>query len=235
MKLSKVDIDRNSTVENCKICGGQGTIIVNDGKERPTKHPGKTIKFPRAVVCECRRNEIVENTYPLLGNKKLPKIKSAMAERVAGMFPLNNNYWFEGNKQQFFYMMKAVFVHNRKSSKFLGYVANGLEMILEYYVEQPKDSERRFHDLVHSMDLVVLVCNTKVSNAAVGPGMVELVQGRIDTGKAVWIFTEPDFDSCTEFSDDLKELMGEHFVHNKIAASAKKTTASDALRGGANA
>lgn len=233
MKLTKNDINKNSTVLNCKKCGGRGVIIVSDGKQRPTKNPNRTISFPRAVVCECRRNEIVENSYPLLGNPKIPKIDGRVAEQWAKMFPLRNNYWFSGPSTQFYWIMKAIFVHHRRSSKFMGYIANGLEMILEYYVEQPEGSSRTFHDLVHGMDLVVIVANTKVSNAAVGPGMVELVQARVATGKAIWLFSDGDFDRCTEFSDDLKIILGESFIKKEIKGFTSGKTSSAVLRGGA--
>lgn len=230
MKLTKLDIDSNSTVAKCKKCGGAGTIIVNDGKMRPTKNPGISMRFPRAAVCECRRNEIVENTYPMLGNPNIPKIPGDMAEQWAKMFPLKKNYWFSGSKAQFFWMMKAIFVHHRRSSKFLGHISNGLELILDYYVAQPKDVQRRFQDLTHGMDLVVVVCNTKVSNAAVGPGLVELVQARTDIGKPVWLFSEDDFDQCTEYTDDLRKLLGRDFTPQEIKPAPKRSV-NDVTRG----
>lgn len=215
MQLSKLEIDRNKTVANCKVCGGSGNIIVNDGKKRPTKNPDRVISFPRAVMCECRCNEIVENSYPMLGNPKLPKIPMSMASQYAKLLPINKNLWFEGSFDKFILAVKAVFVDHRRSGSFIGYVANGLEMVLEYYVAQPKDSVRTFRDLTHNQDIVVVVANTKVKNVAVGPALVELIQARNMIGKSTWVYTPKDFDMCAEYTSDLKTLLSE-FVPKKF-------------------
>lgn len=217
MQISKLDIDGNTTVKNCSKCGGTGAIIIHDGKPRQTKNPDRQVCFSRAVLCECRRNEIVENSYPVLRNPRLPKISSELAEKFASQYPLTKDFWFDGSIDQFLIATKAAFVYHRKSSKFLGHVSNGLEIVQSYYVEQPKGSERHFLDLVNFRDLVVIIANTRVSNIAVPTCVVELIQGRQTIGKPTWIYTPKDFDACMEYSDNLKALLGD-FSHIELKA-----------------
>jgi len=167
---------------------------------------------------------LVENTYPALRNPRLPKISSELAEKFAAQYPLTKDFWFEGSLDQFLIAVKAAFVYHRKSSKFMGHVSNGLDIVQNYYVEQPKDSERRFLDLVNFRDLVVIIANTRVSNVAVPTCVVELIQGRQTIGKATWIYTTNDFDACMEYSDNLKTLLGDfsHVELKSLAASKPK-------------
>lgn len=216
MQISRHDIEKNKTVANCKKCNGSGMMIIHDGKPRPSKNPNVTVSFPRAVVCECRRNEIIENTFLFLSDPSLPKITSEFAEVTAKTLPLTKNYRFTGNIKKFLITMKAIFVHHRRDSSFLAHISNGLDMVLSYYVAQDKGVERKFTDLTHGRDLVVILCNTKVSNAAVGPGVLELVQTRLIAGKPTWVFTPDDFDLCSEFSDDLKKIMEDSFVRKTL-------------------
>jgi len=207
VQLTQADIDKNDTVQKCPICKGKGTILVSGVSNIPTKNPNRKIGFTQAKVCICRVNELVENSSSYFNPHTTRQISDKVAEGFAKKYSYGKNFWFTGPSNTFMNVCKAVFVYHRKNPSLVFQIANGLELLQNYYVEQTDGASRTLNDLINGRDLLVILCLTSVSNKALANTVLQIVQSRELTGKGTWVYTPEDFTARTEYSDALAKIL----------------------------
>lgn len=207
MQLTPSDMNRNNTVAKCKICNGVGTVL-EDGKTLiPTKDPNRKVLFTQARLCICRRNELVENSSSYFNPTTTPTITTELAEKAFNNYKYTTNLVFTGNEKLFFTICKSVFVHARLNSSLMFHIANGLELLQNYYVEQSDGADRTLDDLINKKHLLVILCVTEVSNKALSKTVLQIVKGRERAGMGTWVFTPDNFSSKTEYSQELMDAL----------------------------
>lgn len=222
MNLSRNDIESNSTVLNCKVCGGKGFIFKASKTPIPTKNPKRTVTFSDAVLCHCKRNELVEISSPYFNPTNTGTISDELAKKTAKTLSIKKNYKFFGGVEKFLKLCKAVFVHYRQDANMLFYIGNGIEIVTEYYLPNPDGIERSIQDLIRNRALVVIMFTTSVSNKAVAPVIQELIMGRKMAGKATWIWVPEHVEDTAEYSEELKPLLNGFIARDfgKVASQA---------------
>lgn len=230
MQLTQADIDKNDTVQKCPICKGRGTILVKGENNIPTKNPNRKIGFTQARICICRVNELVENSSSYFNPKTTTQIADKVAEGFAKKYSYEKNLWFTGPSKTFMNICKAVFVHHRKNPSLVFHIANGLELLQNYYVEQTDGASRTLNDLINGRDLLVILCVTSVSNKALSNTVLQIVQSRELAGKGTWVYTPDDFQARTEYSEGLAKIIGawtyvDLTVKGKAVSSVKPVAA----------
>ncbi|MFA5436642.1 MAG: hypothetical protein WC372_11445 [Candidatus Neomarinimicrobiota bacterium] len=207
MQLTPVDIEKNNTVQKCPICNGRGTILEQGGFRIPTKNPGRTRGFTQARLCICRKNEIVENSSSYFNPNSTHKVSTADAIKAASRCKYNTNIIFKGDVMKVLNFIKAVFVFHRQDSLLHFQIANGLEFLQNYYVEQKDGASRTLNDIINNRDLLVILANTRTPNQALAGTTLQIVQGRLMAGKGTWLYLPEDFTACTEYSKELVSLI----------------------------
>lgn len=225
MPLSQQDIDDNKTVSSCTRCGGSGTLLVPSDKGIPTKNPNRVVHFTKAVLCVCRKNELVELSNPFFN--KTPLITEETAAEWAKQFDITKNLhiiWPESEKDIMPYL-KGVLVHYRQDTNKTFHISNGLNIIQEYYVAQPDGITRTLNDLVLYKDLLVIIFNTQAVNKAVTPVMMELIQARFNANKPTWVCSSAEIHNSAEFSEDLRPILDKFIAFKPGKPGAKKARA----------
>jgi hypothetical protein len=207
MPLTPSDIERNQTVANCPFCKGKGTILEEGGYSFPTKNPNRSISFTQARLCICRKNELVENSSTYFNPKTTKAITEKVAEGMSKAYSFDKNRWFTGPIETAMNIWKAVFVYHRQNSSLVFQIANGLELLQNYYVEQTDGAERTLNDLINGRDLLVIMCISTAHNKALAQSTMQIVQGRQLAGKSTWIYTPEDFKARTEYTPELQNLI----------------------------
>lgn len=226
MALSQQDIDDNKTVSSCSRCGGTGTILVQSDKGIPTKNPNRVVHFTKAVLCVCRKNELVELSNPFFN--RTPLITEETAEYCARLFDITKNLhlvWPESEKDLIPYL-KGVLVHYRQDTNRTFHISNGLNIVQEYYVAQPDGITRNINDLVLYKDLLVIIFNTQAVNKAVTPVMMEIIQARFNANKPTWVCSSEEIHTAAEFSEDLRPILNKFKVIKPGKLGNKKTRAN---------
>lgn len=231
-------VDRFVTVKECPLCKGQGYTMRLSSQGIPCKDPNRQIRTMETLECICKKNERIERRYPALRpcapgsqNQGVPTLLDEEISKIAvEKFRLNKglrtNYKFFGNPEKFFRIIKASFLYLMQDASARFYMGTGYEVIKDYYVGA--DDRKDYMALLNDFDLVVLLFDSRVSNKALKPAIMELVQTRYRKGLATWIWSEGDITQMGEWSDDIAHLVNDpqKFCFVNLVPTVKDANAS---------
>lgn len=231
-------IDRFTTVKECPECKGQGYMLRMSTLAVPCKDPNRKIRTMVTVECVCKKNERIERKYPALRpsvpgsqNPGVPMLSEEEVKKIAvDKFHLDKglrtNYKFFGNPEKFFRIVKASFLYLLQDASARFYMGTGYEVIKDYYVGA--DDRKDYMSLLNDFDLVVLLFDSRVSNKAMKPAIMELVQTRYRKGLATWVWSEGDITQVGEWSDDIAQLVNDpqKFCYINLVPTVKDSNVS---------
>lgn len=199
--------DSDEEDSSCQLCGGKGFIHGVSKDKIPCKQPGRFIEKPVVTTCYCKLNQRIEDAYPML--RATEKCLGDQVQRTVTAMGLERNYLLFGNKQRFMRIVKSMFIHLSGLPGVQYHVANGLEIVKEYYVAQDAKSGRDILDLMRKWQFFVLIFETRTVNKALKAVISDLIRARAQNNLITWVWSEGNIDSYEEWSPELSKFFSD--------------------------
>jgi hypothetical protein len=119
------------------------------------------------------------------------------------------NFLLIGNRVKFLRMVKSKFIMLSQIPGYQYHIANGMEIVKEYYVAQEDKSGRTVLDLMRKWQFLAIVFDTNSVNKALSNVISDIISSRAANHVTTWVWTEGNLDSYQEWSPGLNKYFSD--------------------------